>query len=110
MASDNLITLTEGNFSDEVEKASGIVLVDFWATWCGPCKMIAPVLEEIATEKAGAVKIGKVDVDKEQGLASRFQVRAIPTLLLFKDGAVKEQIVGMTSKQALVSKIEALAG
>ncbi len=103
------ITLNESNFEKEVTKATGPVLVDFWATWCGPCKMIAPILDEIAQEKNGAVKIGKVDVDSNQALSARFGIRAIPTMLLFKDGEIKEQIVGLASKRDLLSKIDALA-
>ena len=107
-ASANVITITDSNFDQEVVKSASPVVVDFWAEWCGPCKMIGPILEEIATEKNGAVKIGKVNVDNNQELSARFQIRAIPTLLFFKDGEVKEQVVGMTSKKELISKIEAL--
>ncbi|MGB8353566.1 MAG: thioredoxin [Chthoniobacteraceae bacterium] len=109
MANPNVVTITEANFDQEVLKSSGPILLDFWAEWCGPCKMIAPILDEIATEKNGAVKIGKVDVDSNQALSARFQIRAIPTLLFFKDGEVKEQVVGMTSKKELIAKIESLA-
>ena len=104
----NVITITDSNFDQEVIKSTAPVVLDFWAEWCGPCKMISPILEEIATEKNGAVKIGKVNVDNNQELSARFQIRAIPTLLFFKNGEVKEQVVGMTSKKDLISKIEAL--
>jgi len=107
-ASVNVITVTESNFDQEVLKSASPVVVDFWAEWCGPCKMIAPILDEIANEKNGSVKIAKVNVDNNQELSARFQVRAIPTLLFFKNGEVKEQVVGMTSKKDLISKIEAL--
>lgn len=103
------VALDESNFEQEVTKATGPVLVDFWATWCGPCKMIAPILDEIAQEKNGAVKIAKVDVDSNQALSARFGIRAIPTMLLFKDGEIKEQIVGLVSKRDLLAKIDALA-
>jgi thioredoxin 1 len=109
MASPNVLTITDANFDQEVANASTPVVLDFWAEWCGPCKMIAPILDEIATEKNGAVKIGKINVDQNQALSARFQIRAIPTLLFFKGGEVKEQIVGMTSKRDLLAKIEALA-
>src|ERR1700733_15151359 len=104
----NVITITDSNFDQEVIKSTAPVVLDFWAEWCGPCKMISPILEEIATEKNGAVKIGKVNVDNNQELSARFQIRAIPTLLFFKNGEVREQVVGMTSKKDLISKIEAL--
>ena len=110
MASPNVLNLTEANFDQEVLNATAPVLVDFWATWCGPCKMIAPIIDEIATEKAGVFKIAKVDVDENQAISARFGIRAIPTLLLFKNGEVKEQNVGgQVSKNDLISKLEALA-
>jgi thioredoxin 1 len=106
---DNIITVSDDTFDEQVALADIPVLVDFWAEWCGPCKMIAPILEEIANEKAGAVKVAKVNVDENQGLSSKFGIRAIPTLLFFKNGSVREQIVGMTSKRDLIAKLEALA-
>ena len=105
-----MLTLTEANFGDEVLRATVPVLVDFWAEWCGPCKMIAPVLDEIAREKAGAVKVGKVNVDNNQSLSARYNIRAIPTLLFFKDGQLRDQMTGMASKKDLLSRLESLAG
>ncbi|MEI6350781.1 MAG: thioredoxin [Verrucomicrobiota bacterium] len=108
MASANVINLTETSFDQEVLNASVPVLVDFWAPWCGPCKMIAPIIDEIAAEKGATAKITKVDVDQNQAIAARYGIRAIPTLLLFKNGEVKEQIVGMVNKSNLLAKIDAL--
>jgi thioredoxin 1 len=105
MASQHIVTLSTGNFEQEVAKSQTPVLVDFWAEWCGPCKMIAPLLDELAEEKVGQVKIAKVNVDDNQELATRFGIRAIPTLLLFKGGQVKETIVGMTGKKDLEKKL-----
>ena len=107
MASQNVVTITTANFDQEVLKSAIPVLVDFWATWCGPCKMIAPILDELADEKAGKIKIGKVDVDGNQDLAGKYGIRAIPTLLLFKGGAVKEQMVGMVGKKDLEKRLAA---
>ncbi len=106
MASSNIITLTQDNFEQQVLKASTPVLVDFWAEWCGPCKMIAPVLDELADEYAGRVVIGKVNVDEFQGLAAEYGVRGIPTLLLFQDGQVAEQIVGLRNKRDLKASLD----
>ena|ERR1041384_449698 len=105
MTTVNVVILSNGNFDQEVTKSETPVLVDFWAEWCGPCKMIAPLLDEIADEKAGKLKVGKVNVDENQELATKFGIRAIPTLLIFKDGQVKEQIVGMTGKKDLEKKL-----
>jgi thioredoxin 1 len=110
MASPNVVTLSTQNFEQEVGKSVAPVLVDFWAEWCGPCKMIAPLLDEIADEKAGKLKVGKVNVDENQELATKFGIRAIPTLLIFKGGQVKEQIVGMTGKKDLEKKLAAHLG
>ena len=103
------ITIDEANFDDEVVKSQQPVLVDFWAEWCGPCKMIAPILDEIAKEKAGSVKVGKVNVDDNQSLSARYNVRAIPTLLFFKNGQLRDQVTGMTSKKDLLNRLESLA-
>jgi thioredoxin 1 len=109
MASPNIVNLTKESFDAEVLKASAPVLVDFWAEWCGPCKMIAPVLDELAEEYGGRVKIGKVNIDHEQELAAQYGVRAIPTLLLFHQGQVAEQIVGLRSKRDLKASLSRVA-
>src|SRR5436309_1002365 len=102
------VTLDETNFEREVTQSAQPVLVDFWAEWCGPCKMIAPLLDEIAKEKAGSVKIAKVNVDQNQSLSMKYNVRAIPALLFFKNGQLRDQVVGMTSKKDLLGRLEAL--
>jgi thioredoxin 1 len=103
---DNIVTLTEANFSQEVLKAATPVVVDFWAEWCGPCKMIAPVLGELATEYGGKVKIGKVNIDEYQQLAVKYQINSIPTLLFFKNGEMVDQIVGMKGKPQLKASFD----
>ena len=109
MASDSIVTLTEDNFEAEVINSEVPVLVDFWAEWCGPCKMIGPVLDQVATEVGESAKIGKVNVDDNQALAGKYGVRSIPLLLFFKDGEIKDQVVGAgTPKDALVSKLNGL--
>ncbi|PSM52187.1 thioredoxin [Campylobacter blaseri] len=99
------IELTSSNF-DVVKE--GVALVDFWAPWCGPCRMLAPVIDELAEEFDGKAKICKVNTDEEQDLAVEYGVRSIPTLLFFKDGEIKEQLVGAQSKQAIADKINSL--
>jgi thioredoxin 1 len=101
-----MLALTETNFSEEVLRSSVPVLVDFWAEWCGPCKMIAPILDEIAQEYDGRLKIGKVNIDEQQALASQHGIRAIPTLLVFKNGQVADQIVGLRSKRDLKANLD----
>jgi thioredoxin 1 len=107
--SDSTVTIDENNFDSEVTRSDKPVVVDFWAEWCGPCKMIAPLLDEVAKEKAGSVKIGKVNIDENQSLSFKYNVRAIPTLLFFKNGQVVDQVTGMTSKKDLLGRIDALA-
>jgi thioredoxin 1 len=102
----NMVTLTEGNFSQEVLKSTTPVVVDFWAEWCGPCKMIAPVLDELAGEYDGKVKIAKVNIDEFQQLAINYGINSIPTLLFFKNGQVADQVVGMRSKRDLKSSFD----
>jgi len=102
------ITLNESNFDREVTQSDKPVIVDFCAEWCGPCKMIAPLLDEVAREKAGTVKVAKVNVDENQSLSFKYNIRAIPALLFFKNGQLRDQITGMTSKKDLLSRIEAL--
>ena len=109
MASSNIIILSKDNFEHEVIKSITPVLVDFWAEWCGPCKMIAPILDELADEYAGRVIIGKVNIDDHQNLATEYGVRAIPTLLLFQNGEVAEQIVGLRSKRDLKASFDKVA-
>jgi thioredoxin 1 len=108
MADAKYITLTDKTFDSEVLESSQPVLVDFWATWCGPCRAIAPIIEELAGEYEGRAKIAKLDVDEHQAIASRFNVRSIPTLLFFQNGKVVEQIVGSTPKAVLESRLKAL--
>jgi len=105
--SDNIVTLNDASFDDDVVNASGPVLVDFWAEWCGPCKMIAPILGEIATEYAGKVTIGKLNIDENNATPPKFGIRGIPTLLLFKDGKVAATKVGALSKSQLVEFLDA---
>ncbi len=102
---DNITTLTDANFNEEVKGSAEPVLVDFWAEWCGPCKMIAPILEEIANEQAGKVRVAKLNVDDAPGTAQQFQVMSIPTLILFKDGEIQKRVVGARGKGQLLEEI-----
>ena len=99
------IEITDANFQKEVLESSVPVLVDFWAVWCGPCKMIAPVVEEIASEYDGKLKVGKVDVDNNPEVPLKFGIRSIPTLMIFKGGKVVEQIIGAVPKRNLLDKV-----
>jgi thioredoxin 1 len=108
-ANTSYATFTAANFQRDVLDSSHPVLVDFWAEWCGPCRVLAPVIGELATEFTGRVTVGKVNVDDESALAVQYGIRSIPTLLLFKDGRVVDQVVGVVPRQVLVEKLRALA-
>ena len=101
MAGLNIVELTDANFDTEVLQAKVPVMVDFWAEWCGPCRMLAPTVEAVANEYAGKVKVAKLNVDENVSSASRYNIRGIPTLLIFKDGQIKEQLVGTQPKSAI---------
>ncbi len=105
------VSITDATFQSQVVDSPIPVLVDFWATWCGPCKIVAPIVDELAGEYDGKVKVGKVDVDSEQKIATDFGIRSIPTLLIFKDGKVADTVVGAVPKKHIQEKLDAvLAG
>jgi thioredoxin 1 len=108
MDNSTIINLNESNFDREVTHHDKPVIVDFWAEWCGPCKMIAPLLDEIAREKVDTVKVAKVNVDENQSLSFKYNIRAIPALLFFKNGQLRDQVTGVTSKKDLLIRIDAL--
>jgi thioredoxin 1 len=106
MANEHVQTFTDGNFDDSVLKAGAPVLVDFWAEWCGPCKRLSPTVDALATEYAGKVTVGKLNVDENPSVSFKYQVRGIPTLLLFKGGQVVESVVGLAQKEDLKKVID----
>jgi len=108
MAVTNLVEVTDAGFAKEIEDFKGLAMIDFWATWCGPCQIIAPVIEQLAQEYDGRLKVGKLDVDANQETGMRFNVRSIPSILFFKDGKHVDTVVGAVPKAQLVSKIEEL--
>ena len=108
METTNTIAVSEATFESEVVQAGIPVIVDFWAPWCAPCRLVGPILEEIATENQGKLKVAKVNVDENPGLAERFGIRGIPTIILFKDGDGIDTTVGAPSKQHLQDRIDAL--
>lgn len=104
------LEITDANFDSEVINSDKPVLIDFWAVWCGPCKLIAPVVEEVAKEYDGKFKVGKMDIDNNPNVAMKYGIRSIPTLLIFKDGKVVDQIVGAVPKNVITSKMDAHSG
>ncbi|RMH19284.1 MAG: thioredoxin [Gemmatimonadetes bacterium] len=105
-ANGTVLEVTDQNFADEIENGQGLAMVDFWATWCGPCRMVAPIVEELAGEYAGkGVKVAKLDVDNNPQLTARFGVRSIPSILFFKDGKHVDTVIGAVPKTVLESKI-----
>lgn len=109
MANANVKAFTDGNFDAEVLNAGQPVLVDFWAEWCMPCKILGPTIDEIADQYAGKATVGKVDIDSNQEVAMKFGISAIPTVILFKDGQIAKKFVGLTKKEDLAAAIDALA-
>lgn len=102
----NAITVTDTSFEADVEKAGGLTVVDFWAPWCGPCRMIAPILDQLSSEYAGKLRVAKLDVDQNVKTATRFNVRSIPMLLFFKDGKAVDQIIGAVPKSVIEAKVK----
>ncbi|MFQ5889226.1 MAG: thioredoxin [Gemmatimonadota bacterium] len=100
------VTITDANFAEEIESSTGLALVDFWAEWCGPCRIVGPVVQELANEYAGRVKVGKLDVDANRATPARFNIRSIPSILFFKDGELVDTVVGAVPKAHLEKKIE----
>ncbi|MBV9609088.1 MAG: thioredoxin [Acidobacteria bacterium] len=106
MAANGIVEITDENFDRDVLKSEQPVMVDFWAAWCGPCKALAPIVDEVATDYNGKIKVGKMDVDRNAATPQRYGVRGIPTLLIFKDGKVQEQIVGYVPKETIQKAID----
>lgn len=106
--SENLVVLTSASWTQEVLNNKGLVLVDFWAPWCGPCKMLAPTIEELAKEYAGKAKFGKLNTDENPDIASKYKIMGIPTIMFFKNGQTVDQVVGAVPKSQLQSKIDSL--
>lgn len=106
MSAANAVEVTDATFASAIEQSSGLVLVDFWATWCGPCQVVAPVLDQLADEYAGKARVAKLDVDSNQRTAMRFNVRSIPSILFFKDGRHVDTVVGAVPKPVLEGKIK----
>ena len=106
MAGNGIVEVTDANFDQDVLRSDKPVLVDFWATWCGPCRAIAPIVEELASEYQGKIKIGKMDVDSNSATPMRYKVTGIPTLLVFKGGQVREQIVGYVSREVIEKALD----
>ena len=104
------INVTDSNFEQEVLQSETPVMVDFWAVWCGPCRVIGPIVDEISAEYAGRAKVGKCNVDENQDIPMRYNVRSIPTLLFFVDGEVRDHVIGAVSKRELVQRLDALVG
>jgi thioredoxin 1 len=100
------ITVTDGNFAEVVEAGQGLTIVDFWAAWCGPCRMVAPIMEQLAGEYAGQLQVGKVDVDANQQISMKYNIRSIPSILFFKDGKHIDTVVGAVPKAMLERKIQ----
>ena len=106
MAGNGVLEVTDGSFEQEVLKSEQVVMIDFWAAWCGPCKALAPIVDEVAAHYNGKLKVMKMDVDKNSATPNRYGVRGIPTLLVFKDGVVKEQIVGRVPKETIQKAVD----
>src|SRR6266404_6168293 len=106
---DAAVHLTEQNFDEALVANQGVLMVDFWAEWCGPCRAVAPVLEELAKESAGSVTLAKVNVDENPGLAARYGIRSIPTILFVKDGKVQDQLIGAVPKPQIQAKLKAVS-
>ncbi|MBP7177226.1 MAG: thioredoxin [Thermoclostridium sp.] len=104
--SENVLTLTKDNFEKEVLQSNIPVLVDFWAAWCGPCRMVAPVIDQVAAQYAGKVKVGKINVDEQGELSEKYRIMSIPTLMVFKGGAIAESVMGARSKESLAAMLD----
>ena len=100
------IILTDQNFAEEIENYNGLAIVDFWAVWCVPCRMVSPIVEQIAEEYKGQVKVGKLNVDENRGVAAKYGIMSIPTLLFFKNGEIVDQIIGAVPKSVILSKLK----